>query len=115
MRSVDRAIAEVETSSSRDSVRLMDIMKRSEATAERETMDMRSGRSVRKSELQKKLSAASDGDKITALADAHDGFQGYVEKYGIAASVWGAGAVERPKAAADTSGGGSYFGGLFGG
>ena len=28
MRSVDRAIAEVETSSSRDSVRLMDIMKR---------------------------------------------------------------------------------------
>ena len=99
-RSVDRAIAEVETSSSRDSVRLMDIMKRSEATAERETMDMRSGRSVRKSELQKKLSAASDGDKITALADAHDGFQGYVEKYGITASVWGAGAVERPKAAA---------------
>ena len=71
--------------------------------------------SVRKSELQKKLSAASDGDKITALADAHDGFQGYVEKYGIAASVWGAGAVERPKAAADASGGGSYFGGLFGG
>ena len=115
MRSVDRAIAEVETSSSRDSVRLMDIMKRSEATSERETMDMRSGRSVRKSELQKKLSAASDGDKITALADAHDGFQGYVEKYGIAASVWGAGAVERPKAAADASGGGSYFGGLFGG
>jgi len=114
MRSVDRAIAEVETSSSRDSVRLMDIMKRSEATAERETMDMRSGRSVRKSELQKKLLAASDGDKITALADAHDGFQGYVEKYGVAASIWGAGAVERPKAAADSSSG-SFFGGLFGG
>ena len=113
MRSVDRAIAEVETSSSRDSVRLMDIVKRSEATAERETMDMRSGRSVRKSELQKQLLAASDGDKITALADAHDGFQGYVEKYGLAASVWSAGAVERPKAAAAASS--SYFGGLFGG
>ena len=93
MRSVDRAVAEVETSSSRDSVRLMDIVKRSEETAERETMDMRSGRSVRKNELQQKLLAASDGNKITALAEARDGFQGYV------------------KAAASSS----YFGALFGG
>lgn len=111
MRSVDRAIAEVETSSSRDSVRLMDIMKRSEAIAERETMDMRSGRGQRKSELQKKLLAASDGDKITALADAHDSLQGYVQQYGLAASAWGSGAVEMPKSAATTN---SYFGSFFG-
>ena len=56
-------------------------------------MDMRSGRSVRKNELQQKLLAASDGNKITALAEARDGFQGYV------------------KAAASSS----YFGGLLGG
>lgn len=89
----------------------MDIMKRSEAIAERETMDMRSGRGQRKSELQKKLLAASDGDKITALADAHDSLQGYVQQYGLAASAWGSGAVEMPKSAATTN---SYFGSFFG-